>query len=90
MTLEARKYHIIEQITDIQDDKLLIRLENLFNEFLESARKATHLMKPMRSRLMVEELVMEQEYRGINKNAFDQLLDDIHVEEPIEDLIAMI
>jgi len=90
MTLETRKYHIIEQITDIQDEILLQRLETFIKEFVESGKRVIPLAKPMRQALVVEELAQEQEYKGIKKKAFDQLIEKIHIEEPIEDLIAMI
>lgn len=90
MTMEARKYAIIERITDIEDENLLIKLEAIIAEYIESARKVAHLMKPMRQHLVLEELAMEQEYRGISKQVLDQIIEEVHIEEPIEDLIAMI
>jgi hypothetical protein len=52
MTMEARKYAIIERITDIQDENLLIKLEAIIAEYIESARKVAHLLKPMRQHLV--------------------------------------
>lgn len=90
MTIEARKHQIIEQITDIQDERLLKRIELLVKQYIESAQKVAHLTKPMRRNLVVEKLVKDQGYQGIKKKKLDQLIEAIHIEEPIEDLIAMV
>lgn len=79
MTLEEREYYIIKQKVGIQDERLLTRIDL----FLTSALKVAHLAKPMR-----ETLSLEQEYHGINKNTFNQIINDIGIEEHIEELIA--
>lgn len=90
MTIEAKKYHLLELITDIQDENMLAGIELMLKEFIVSSQKVVHVGKPIRQNLLVEDLAQEQDYQGIEKKKFDRLIGEIHVEEPIEDLLRMV
>ncbi len=90
MTKEAKKYHLIEEIIQIEDDLLLNKFEELLREYKESMNSIRHLVKPVRKKTDVDQLVKEQGYKGIEKGELDQIIEEIAIEEPIEDLLEMI
>jgi len=66
-------------------------------ERLERARKrveATEILealhKPMRDKLDIEQLKKEQNFKPIDKAELFQKIDELNIEEPLEDLLAMI
>lgn len=90
MTIETRKYHLIEQIMKISNDHLLGQLEKVLDEFLEGGKSVSHLVKPMRKKLEIEELIQEQEFKGSDKEVIDHLIEEAAIEEPIEELLEML
>ena len=44
----------------------------------------------MREELDIEQLKLEQNYKGFNKEEVDQLIKEIDIQEPIEDLLRMV
>ena len=44
----------------------------------------------MRDTISVEQLRKEQNYKGIDKQELDNLIDAINIEEPYEDLLSML
>lgn len=90
MTIETKKYHLIEQITAIQEEAVLNRLEALLRELTESNQALLQLAKPMRDKLDIEQLTKEQDFQGVNKEKINRLIEEIALDEPIEDLIEAV
>ncbi len=91
MTLEARKYKLINQITHIESDAVLKYLEDIFAVLADEQREQMlQLIKPMRKTLSVNDLIKEQQYDGPNKERLEHIIKEIDIEEPIEDLLKMI
>ncbi|MCC6724638.1 MAG: hypothetical protein IT258_09015 [Saprospiraceae bacterium] len=90
MTLEARKYKLISQITSLKDEAEIARLEVVFKNLTAGDELLRKLAKPMRKHLKVEELVKEQGFKGVDRKKFDALIAAIDVQEPIEELLAAI
>ncbi|MDX1942128.1 MAG: hypothetical protein SFU99_16310 [Saprospiraceae bacterium] len=90
MTIEAKKYHLIEQITAIQEEALLNRLEVVLQELTESNQLLLQLAKPMRDKLNIEELIKEQDFQGVDKEKIGRLIEEIALDEPIEELIEAV
>lgn len=44
----------------------------------------------MKEKLAIDQLVKEQNYKGLSAEKVDQLIEAIGIEEPIEDLLKMI
>jgi len=84
---------IIEFLEDLEDVRLYdegivdddpgIPADEAF-EILEN------LHKPMRDKLNIEQLKKEQNFKPIDKAEFFQKIDELNIEEPLEDLLAMI
>jgi hypothetical protein len=62
MTIEAKKYHLIEQIMAIQEEALLNRLEILLNNLTQENQALLKLIQPTREKLDIEQLAQEQNY----------------------------
>ncbi len=47
-------------------------------------------IKPLRKTLTLEALLSEQNFKGFDRQAMDKLIAEINVQEPIEELLAML
>lgn len=90
MTIEAKKYHLIEQITAIQEEALLNRLEAVLQEANDANQILLQLAKPMRDKLDINELIKEQDFKGVDKAEMNRLIEEIALDEPIEELIEAV
>ena len=90
MTLEARKYKLISQITSLRDEAEIALLEVVFKNLTTGDALLQKLAKPMRKRLNIEALIKEQGFKGVDRKKFDALVAEIDVQEPIEELLAAI
>lgn len=90
MTVEARKYQLINTITRIQDNTKLEEVESAINEILDEGNLALKkIAVPMRKKLDIEELAMEQNYKAPSKKKMDKLIRELDITEPIEELLKM-
>lgn len=90
MTIETRKYQLIEGIMKVTDEDIIGKLEKILNEFNQASESIKHLIKPTRKELNVDELIKEQGFTGVDKEKLDHLIEEMAIEEPIEDLLEMI
>lgn len=90
MTIETRKYQLIKQIMGISDEAFLGQVEKMIEEYLEGSRAVAHLVRPMREKLDVQQLVKEQGFEGADKEVIDHLIEEAAIEEPIEELLEML
>ncbi len=90
MSIETRKYQLIEKIIRVSDGQILGKFEAILGGYHQSMDSIKHLVKPTRSNTIVEQLVEEQNYKGVDKVRVNQLIEEINIEEPIEDLLRML
>lgn len=90
MTVETKKYKLIEKITSLQDEEVLNKLELVLNEYSRGNLILMDIVKPIREKLDIEQLKKEQNYQGFDKEEVDRLIKEIDLQEPIEELIKMI
>lgn len=90
MTVETKKYKLIEKITSLQDEEVLNKLELLLDEYSKGNLILMEIVKPIRENLDVEQLKKEQNYQGFDKEEVDRLIKEIDLQEPIEELLKMI
>ena len=90
MILEAKKYRLMESLMKISDETIFDNLEQLVNTYLENVASVNHLVKPIKEKFDIDELIKEQNYQGPNKEFIDGLADEIEIEEPIKALLKMI
>lgn len=87
--LKERKYKLIQIIKQINDEKILAELESVLaaNRQIPSFLEAISIPKKFRS---IEEIKKEQNYQPIDKEEFFRQVRKLNIEEPIEDLLAML
>lgn len=90
MTVDAKKYRLIEKITDLQDEEVLNKLDFILGEYSKGNLILMEIIKPMREKSDIEQLKKEQNYQGFNKEEVDRLIKEIDIQEPIEELLEMI
>ena len=60
---------------------------------LESISKDNDLLyrvvKPVREKITVEDLIQKQNYKGFDRAAFDKLVTELDIQDPIEELLAL-
>ena len=89
MKIEALKYEIFAKIVGIQNEAVLQRVK----EMLESISKDNDLLyrvvKPVKEKITVEDLIQQQNYKGFDRAAFDKLVTELDIQDPIEELLAI-
>ncbi len=93
MTLEARKFRLIQLISSLEDELLIGKLEGLLNELnqMETADKTLlALSKPIREKIDIDQLIKEQNYIHPTRAELDKIIDEANIEESIEDLLELI
>jgi hypothetical protein len=51
---------------------------------------AAEAIKPLRKNLTLEELLAEQNFRGFDRQELDHLIEEINIQEPTEELLALL
>jgi hypothetical protein len=82
---------IIELIMGINDDALLAAIERDALHLVETAKKLPDVwraVKPIRKNVSLEQMVIEQHTRPIEREAFFALAQNIGMDEPIDELLS--
>lgn len=88
--IEKKKEALIKRIKSVEQEEDIVRLEVLLSQITTKTKSEKEIFKPMRNTITVEELRREQNYNGIDRNEFDELIKQLDIEEPVEELIEMI
>ena len=89
VTLETRKYNIITQITSLNNELAIQELENFIRN-ITMQLYYSNLIKPMRKDLVINDMIQEQQYNGVNRQYLDSIVQEMDIKEPINELIAMV
>jgi hypothetical protein len=84
---EKRKKRIISKIDRLENDFALQQIEKVLNAIFESKEVAGDVIKPVRKQISVEEMIKEQNFIGINRQVFDDLIGKIDIQEPLSELL---
>ena len=90
MDLEGRKKEIIEIISKIENEALIARLEKALRNLEEDKKSLNGLLRPTKDVLDIEQMRKEQGFRGIDRNKFEQLTQDINLQGDVETLLSEI
>lgn len=90
MTVQLRKYKLLQRIEAVEDEPIIHRLEDVLDELLAENKTLAKLSTPMRERLDIDELIREQNYQHPTKEELDDIIQQADIQEPIEDLLNMI
>ncbi len=84
---EKRKKRIISKIDHLENDFALQQIEKVLNTIFESQELGGSVIKPVRKQISVEEMIKEQNFTGINRQEFDDLISKIDIQEPLSELL---
>ena len=95
--LDAKKIRLVNYITAVQDEAFLDLLEKLFEGTVdgslisadEQIRALENLLEPIEEKIDLQKILKEQNYQGPNKRRFKRLVEELNIQEPIEDLVAL-
>jgi len=90
MSEETLKLNLINKILSLSNISLLKKVEETLNEISEDDLILQRLSKPMRKKTNLEEILKEQNYQPINKDKLFKQMDELNIQEPLEELLAMI
>jgi hypothetical protein len=89
MTIETLKYELLAKIVSIQNKEDLQRVKDMFESLSKENDLLYRIVKPVREKLIVEEMIKEQNYKGFDRNAFDHLISEMNIQDPIEELLEL-
>ena len=89
---ESLKLDIISQITLLNDATVLAQIAHVLKQNTPKNKAAVlhKLNKPRINTLDIEALKKEQNFTQFNRPRFDQLIKELNIQEPIEQLLKMI
>lgn len=90
MTLESRKFRLIQLITGLDNEFIISKLESLIVQLSKEDQLLFKLSQPMKERLDINELIEKQGYKPSTKEEIDALIKEADIQEPIEELLEMI
>ena len=89
-SIAERKYHLIQLISSIEDEKVLVQIQ----EELEAIRRKEELLaqitKPMKKTLDVEEMKREQNWKPVDIEELQEIIKQMDIQEPIELLLSQL
>ncbi len=90
LNLDNRKQQLIQRIAQIKEEKHLLMLERYMTDIEQESIDLEAIFKPAKKTITVEELIEEQNYKGIDKAKMDRLIEEMDMQEPLEDLLKML
>lgn len=103
MVFALQKNKIVNMLQLVDNQKILQHIEQILQaELQESAAKQTKKMdnlqklmlqqmaKPMRKTITVEQLKKEQNYQPFSKQEYEEIVAELDIQEPVEDLLKML
>lgn len=83
------KLRLIQKIMNLNDERALTKLEQEV-EAINKEAKFWEAIKPIRQSVTLEQMIAEQGYQPIEKEAFYEKVSKIDIEEPLEELLSML
>ena len=81
--IDIKKMDIFKQVIAIESIQMIETIESY-------VREISSIFAPTKADITVESLKKEQNYQAIDKKEFDELVDELDIREPLEDLLLML
>ena len=87
----ALKISLINRISALSNEEMLRELERILMP-RESANPSDilYFARSMPKKLDIDALILKQHFKGVNRAKFDQLIQKINIQEPLEQLLAAV
>jgi hypothetical protein len=89
MTIEALKYELFAKIVSIQNEADLQRVKEMLESLSKDNDLLYRIVKPVREKITIEDMIKEQDYKGFDRKSFDKLVVEMDIQDPIEELLAL-
>jgi len=90
LDLAKRKLELIQEVSQIRDEQDLQQLEETLQHIRASQERRRKHRKPLPKKFDPELVKRTRKFKGHNKQAFMSLIREINVQEPVEELLAML
>ena len=87
MTIEKLKYEILAEIVKTNDEAILNSIKEMLLKVTSDNDLFNRVVKPTREKITVEDLIREQNYKGIDRARFNKLVKELDIQDPIEELL---
>lgn len=87
-TIDSKKVRLVNKITSVQDESLLDLLEKIFDSTsMANAEVWAKVVKPIRQRQTIEDMLREQNFRGFDRKGFDKIIEALDIQDPEGELL---
>lgn len=87
-TIDSKKVRLVNKITSVQDEALLDLLEKIFDSIPGTdAAVWAKVVKPIRQRQTIEDMVREQNFQGFDREGFDKIINELDIQDPEGELL---
>lgn len=88
--LSERKLELIKEVSEIRDEKDLSQLEETLRVIHERQERIQKFSKPIHKKTDPDAIKRQRNFKGHDKEEMFRLIREIDVQEPIEELLAML
>ncbi|MBK7939361.1 MAG: hypothetical protein IPJ82_20760 [Lewinellaceae bacterium] len=88
--LAERKLELIQEVSQIQDEQDFAQLEETLRKIRERQERLQKYRKQIPQKFDPEAVKLKRGYKGHDKEEFMRLVKEINVQEPVEELLAML
>ncbi len=98
--IESRKMELISFIITLQKEDAVAAFERMVKRVKkvvppteiaqDKAIDLSYFARPIRKNITIEELMAEQQFTVFDRAGFDQLVKNMDIQEPIEELLAQL
>lgn len=87
-TIDSKKVRLVNKITSVQDEALLDLLEKIFDSTpVTNATLWAKVVKPIRQRQTIEDVVREQNFEKFDRAGFDKIIEELDIQDPEGELL---
>lgn len=90
MTIDIKKAHLIRQISETKDEVLLSKLEEVVESSGMSQNILGQLSSPVEKHFDLKAIKKAQNFKPVDKEEINRLIEEANIQEPIEKLLEMI
>ena len=88
--LSERKLELIQEVSQIRDERDLNQLEETLRNIRERQERIQKYSKPIPKKFDPETIKRQRGFKGHDKEEMFRLIREMNVQEPIEELLAML
>lgn len=90
MVTDTKKLQLIKQIAEIEDQALIDQLEDVLSTSGQAEELLVKIASPIEKEFDLEKVKAKQNFQPVNKDEIDRLIQEADIQEPIEELLAML